>query len=220
MSVPIKDKIKSLAELLARPKILNALLSQWYSGYLKDVGWFNSFQFLKPVDKNLKPIPWCTYPFIDFIEQRLNKTLNVFEFGAGYSTLFFAQRVKAVIAVEHNEFWFKEMKKYNLSNAEIILHQLDAEKNYSKVLNSVKQKFDIIFIDAEERNECMINAIAHLSAKGILILDDSEREEYLEGISFLRDSGFRQIDFWGIAPSILFKKNTTIFYKENNCLSI
>lgn len=220
MAVPVIDKVKSVIELCFRPKILNALLSQWHSGYLKDVGWFNSFEKLKPVDKNYKPIPWCTYPFIDFIEPRLNKNISIFEFGAGYSTLFFAERTKDVTAVEHNEFWYNQMKKNSPQNVELIFSQLDKEKNYSKILDAINKKFDIIFVDAEQRNECMINSIAHLSSEGIIVLDDSEREEYAEGISFLQNGGFRQIDFWGIAPECLYKKSTTIFYRPDNCLSI
>jgi hypothetical protein len=54
----------------------------------------------------------------------------------------------------------------------------------------------------------------------VLILDDSERSEYKEGIEFVLQKGFRKIAFWGIAPGYLYRKSTTLFYKDNNCLSV
>jgi hypothetical protein len=51
-------------------------------------------------------------------------------------------------------------------------------------------------------------------------LDDSERKEYKKGIEYLQQSGYRKIDFWGIAPGIFFNKCTSIFYRDKNCLGI
>ena len=43
-----------------------------------------------PIDKNSNPLPWVTYGFIDFISERLNKSIDVFEYGSGNSTLWYA----------------------------------------------------------------------------------------------------------------------------------
>ncbi len=34
------------------------------------------------------------------------------------------------------------------------------------------------------------------------------------------ENGFKSLEFWGIAPTVLFKKCTTVFYKSNNCLKV
>jgi len=62
-----------------------------------DVGWFSEFKTGEPVDKNFEPLPWLTYPFIDFIIERLSKEFSVFEIGNGNSALIFLKkRVKNV----------------------------------------------------------------------------------------------------------------------------
>ena len=218
MSVPLKEKINTIFKLLFEPKTISALVSQRYTGYLLDVGWFNSFKSNNALDKENNPIPWFTYPIIDFISDRLSKDLEILEFGAGNSTLFFAQRVKTVVSIEHNEKWYKKISQLSPQNVKIILES--NLHNYSKKASVLNKKFDVIIIDGEKRNSCIINSVALLSESGVIVLDDSEREEYRSGISYLRQNNFKSIDFWGIAPGILFKKCTTIFYKRDNYLGI
>jgi hypothetical protein len=67
---------------------------------------------------------------------------------------------------------------------------------------------------------CIKQSIDSLSPAGVMVLDDSERDEYKEGIAFLRTKNFRSIEFWGIAPGIFFRKCTTVFYRDGNCLGI
>ena len=56
------------------------------------VGWFSEFKTGEPVDKNFEPLPWLTYPFIDFIIERLSKEFSVFEIGNGNSALIFLKK--------------------------------------------------------------------------------------------------------------------------------
>lgn len=49
---------------------------------------------------------WITFKAIDFLNRHLNNKHKVFEYGGGGSTLFFLNRVKEVVTVEHNEEWF------------------------------------------------------------------------------------------------------------------
>ena len=91
-----------------------------------EVGWFESFKSLKSIDKNGYPIPWFSYPFIDFMTPRLEKELVIFEFGSGNSTLFFAKRIKKIISIEHNIDWFNIVNKVKPENVELILTFSDA----------------------------------------------------------------------------------------------
>jgi hypothetical protein len=221
MSVKSSDKLKTIFELLLNPKEINALISQKYSGYLVDIGWFNSYKTKQSINALSKPIPRTTYPFIDFIVERLNKEITLFEYGSGNSTLFWAERVKEVNSVEHSSEWFKLIsdKTAHLKNVEI--KYTDAAKDsYSDAIKLFSKKYDFIMVDAIYRIDCMKASLDYLTKIGVVILDDSEREEYREGIEFIVNNGFRRIDFWGIAPTILFKKCTTIFYRNNNCLGI
>ncbi len=217
MAIQIKKRIITIFKLFGEPKILKFLLSQRHIGYLYEQGWFQSFKSNSPVDKNNQPIPWMTYSFIDFIKVRLNKELKIFEFGSGNSTLFFAKKVKSVFAVEHSKEWYNIIKSKMPVNVSLHLKNLTIE--YQDTIKT-DLDFDIIIVDGENRNECIYNSVNSLSVSGVLILDDSERTDYTEGINFLIKSGFRRIDFWGIGPGTFFNKCTTIFYKDKNSLKI
>jgi len=218
MSVPINEKFETFLSLLNNPKLLSALISFNHSGYLVDTGWINSFIKGKPIDNNNKPVPWLSLPAIEFIKTRLNNSLTIFEYGAGNSTLFFAEFVKQVISVEHNEEWVAKLKKITPENSEIIAHPLDDE--YPLLASKQRMKFDIILVDAEKRVECVLNSIDALSEKGVLILDDTERPEYKDAFDFMKNRGFKELSFWGISPGYLYHKATTIFYKNMNCFDI
>ena len=82
------------------------------------------------------------------------------------------------------------------------------------------KKFDIVIVDGRDRVNCVKNAVNSIKVDGVIVLDDSERESYKAGIDFLLNKNFKKIDFWGISPGLFYKKNTSIFYKVNNCIGI
>jgi hypothetical protein len=220
MAITFSQKIKTLIKLFREPKVVSALLSQRDFGYLNEIGWFESFKVLKSIDRKGNPIPWFSYPFIDFLTPRLTKDLVVFEFGSGNSTLFFANKVKKVISIEHNKDWYQIISKAKPSNVELALTETDSIKDYLQHFLTLTDKPDIVIVDGIHRNECLIKSCDNLSSNGVIILDDSERPEYKKGIESVTGRGFKRIEFWGIAPTVLFKKCTTIFYKSNNCLKV
>lgn len=221
MALTLKEKFNSIKYFLTHPSALKLVISLKESGYLFDEGWFKSFDEKKPVDKNGKPIPWFSYPSIEFLKEKLNDKMIVLEYGSGNSTLFFAERVKEIISIETDKYWYEELKIRIPSNAKIFLYEKDKSNiRYHQFIDSFEQKFDIIVVDAIERNEVLLNSILHLSFNGIIILDDSERQEYQSAINYLLNSGLKKIDFWGISPGYFYKKCTTIFYFQNNVFNI
>ena len=96
----------------------------------------------------------------------------------------------------------------------------DSESDYLAPLNNFSDKASIIIVDGLHRNSCLRHSINKITNDGVIILDDSERNDYRSGIEYLESSGFKRLDFWGIAPTILFKKCTTLFYKSQNCLNV
>ncbi len=220
MAFTFSQKVKTIIKLFNEPKILSALLSQRDFGYLNKIGWFESFNSKRSINKNGKSIPWFTYPFIDFLSPRLIKDLVVFEFGSGNSTLFFSEKVKRVISIEHQKEWYYLISKRKPENVEIILTESDSVYDYLEYFNNLKEKVDLIIVDGLHRNECLINSVNKLSENGVIILDDSERSEYQNGIDFIHSKGFKSLEFWGISPGYLYKKSTMVFYNRNNFLNI
>jgi len=209
-------KLERIFALLKEPRVIKKLMAMYSNGYLHDIGWFNSFKENRPIDRYGKALPWVTYSFIDFISDRLNKNMSVFEYGLGNSTLWYASKVNNVTSVEHDLDWFNEIKNQMPDNVSLFFEKLEYGKNYSKKSKTLNKKFDVIIVDGRDRVNCMMQAIEAIKDNGVIILDDSERETYEKGIEFLLNEGFKKIDFWGISPGLFYRKCTTIFYKNNN----
>jgi hypothetical protein len=189
-------------------------------GYLHDIGWTNSMTNGKVVDLSNKPLPWVTYPFIQFIDSRLYNTLEIFEFGSGSSTLYYANKVAIVDSVEHDRVWYEKIQNTMPQNVTLFYCELDYGGDYCKYATKTNNNYDIIIIDGRDRVNCCINCMSALKPTGVVILDDSNSSEYTQALVFFKENGFKQIDFWGIAPIISYTKCTTIFYREGNCLEM
>lgn len=65
--------------------------------------------------------------------------------------------------------------------------------------------FDIIAVDGKERVGCTVHAVPKLKAGGVLVLDDSEREEYEEVFALLSAWSACRLGF-GLRQTTLFVK--------------
>ncbi|MBM3402851.1 MAG: FkbM family methyltransferase [Bacteroidetes bacterium] len=205
---------------LINPARIKTLLSFGLKGYLSEIGWFKSFETKTPLGRNSEPIPWVTYSFIDFIADRIQKDHTIFEFGSGNSTFYYAERAQKVVSVEHDQAWYEKILATKPSNSEMIFCELQNDGDYSKIPESLGLKFDIIVVDGRDRVNCCYRSPAALSERGVIVLDDSERESYVSALSFLKNQGFRELSFSGISPGLFYRKSTSVFYKNNNCLGI
>ena len=214
------SKLKALITLISKPDRLNALLSYGHKGYLSNIGWFKAFDSKQAVDANGEALPWVTYSFIDFIKGRLNKELSIFEYGSGSSTIFYAQRVARVVSVEHDEDWYNKIVNTKPANAEMLFTKLEKDGEYAHKAVLTGEKYDIIIVDGRDRINCCIHSVQALTSKGVVVLDDSERDFYNDARVFLTKEGFRELSFSGISPGLFYLKSTSVFYKPDNCLAI
>jgi len=208
------DKIKKVITYIIKLKTSRMLLAMHNNGYFVETGWFNSIKYKIPLDGNLNPIPWTTYSFIEYIKGYLNKEMELFEYGCGNSTLFYAERVKSVVTVEHDEQWYKKINEKIQTNVKLIYISAENSNEYCKSIELDNKTYDVIIIDGRHRNDCICCSPAYLKQDGIIVLDDSERNDYEEGIKYLLDNNFKKIDFWGIAPMYFNNKCTSVFFKK------
>lgn len=201
-------------------KKLRSLLSFGIKGYLAEIGWFVAYENKASVDGNNQPIPWFSYSFIDFVQNRLNKQQKVFEFGSGNSTRYFAHKCAAITSAEHDKEWHNTGIKNKPNNATIVFLPLDKDGAYCRAAQQTKERYDIIIVDGRDRVNCCKQSVNALSEKGVLILDDSEREKYNEARLFLQKEGFKELSFSGISPGFFYRKATSVFYKKENCFDI
>jgi hypothetical protein len=200
---------------------IESLVALYRHSALKDDGWFRSFHDKSSVDASGNPIPWLTYPMIDFITPRLSKSMDVFEFGSGQSTLFFASRVNSVVSVENDMEWVGVMQAKAPKNVDIIYHEMVPGGAYSRAIAETRQKFHIITLDGRDRVNCALNVISSdaLHDDGIIIFDDTDRDDYSEAYSALIENGFKRMDYFGMAPIIDFKKCSSIFFRKTDFLT-
>lgn len=213
-------KVGMVLRLLSNPKKFKTLLSLSEKGYLAEVGWFNANARQESIDINGNPVPWLVYGMIDFMIEKLPSGLSIFEYGSGNSTIFYAQKAKEVIAIEHNLEWKNKIAAQLPSNAAVYFIELDNTGKYAQSIKTYNQLFDMIVVDGRDRVNCCKQALEKLSAKGVVILDDSERPSYQEGVDFLKENGFKEIAFTGMAPGTIQLKKTSLFYKEENVFDI
>ena len=213
-------KIKNLVwKILIALKIGGPIQLMLNSELVED-GWYKSFNLKQSVKGNGDPIPWNTYSFIRFIEPRLQKHFNIFEYGCGNSTLWYASRVNSIKAVEHDKNWINYISKKLPSNAKIIFHELSKDGAYAKEILGSNNLYHIVVIDGRDRNNCAKYAVTKLTNDGIIIYDNTQVPEYTESIEYLINLGFKRIDFIGNLPIVAHSNTTSIFYRNNNCLGI
>ncbi|MFH0734048.1 MAG: FkbM family methyltransferase [bacterium] len=199
---------------------LGGITQLYINSALKNDGWFKSFRTKKSIDLDGNPIPWLTYSFIKFIQNRLNNSLTVFEYGSGNSTLWFASKIKSIISVENDKNWYESVKTKIPSNAKIIYRALEYHGSYAEEISKHYQKFNIIIIDGRDRNYCATLSPDYLTEDGVVFFDNADLSNYLEGVNFLISKGFKKIDFWGLSPVTAHNTCSTVFYRTNNCLNI
>lgn len=190
--------------------------------FLNRSGYIASAISKKPCRKDGSPVPWMNYNVVSFFQDRLRKDLSLFEYGSGYSTLFFSNYVGDIISVECDREWYDYINANRSDNTNLLLYEDDpyASDTYSKIICGQGRKFDVVIVDAEDRNRCMISACDAISDWGVIVLDDSHRPCYRRSIDWLIGSGFKRLDFEGLKPGRISLYRTTIFYKSDNCLGI
>lgn len=168
------------------------------------------------LDANGLPIPWITYPCFEFLSRLDFSNANVFEFGSGSSTLWWAKRARAVYSVERENDWYQTISAQCPLNAKIELCR--NELKYAKNILTKNINFDVIVIDGAVRYPCVEAALKKIESNGIIILDNSEW--YPNACRLLREEGFVQIDFCGFSPINAFTSCTSLFFKNLAALSI
>lgn len=210
---------QALSRMLARLD-LYSLYGLKRKGYLREMGWLRSVRERQSVNAAGQAIPWITYPALAFIETRLDPSMVVFEYGSGNSTLWWAARVSKVVSCEHDRNWYTRMQQRIPANVQLCHVELESDGSYAKEILRYPGMFDVIVIDGRERVSCAKNAVESLREGGVIILDNSDRQIYKEGCSYLKQRGFKRIDFCGLGPAYIYATCTSIFYLGDNCLGI
>ena len=187
--------------------------------YLRDRGWLKSAGSRIPMGRFEEPLPWICYPCMDFLNERLKSDMDVFEWGSGNSTLWWAKRVGTVISCEHDQGWYERMKPAMPDNVEYV-HANVEDSSYINFAKNQQKRFDVMMIDGQARIACAKNCLESLKEGGVVVWDNTDVDKYQEGYDFLIQNGFKRLDFYGLGPVNFYGWSTSVFYKENNCLGL
>jgi hypothetical protein len=190
--------------------------------YLYQTGWLHSQKTTQALDKEGEQIPWMNYSIVSFLKDRLNKTLKVFEYGSGFSTSFYAKHAHSVRSIEYDPIWWKFIKKieHENDNVEIVYQDKDVNGEYCRAIKKSKVTYDVVIVDGRDRVNCIKQSIESISDSGVILLDDSDRDRYQEGILHAKSKGFRVLDFQGLKPGGLEMYVTSLLYRDNNCFKL
>jgi spore coat polysaccharide biosynthesis protein SpsF (cytidylyltransferase family)/precorrin-6B methylase 2 len=200
--------------------ILKQIFSQ--DSFFITKGWIQSVIESSIIDENRNVIPWLPYSVIEFLSNRIKNDMVVFEYGSGNSTLWWQNKVKKIISVEHNQKYYYLLKSNDkYKNKENLLYEnLQDGDSYETSILRTNEKYDIIVVDGRKRVKCAKIITKCLNEDGIIIWDNTDREYYDEGIQYIEQLGFKKMIFTGPGPMYSFNYHTTILYREQNCLNI
>jgi hypothetical protein len=203
---PVSNFIRSAVTAFAAPAY-----TFYRNGHLR-----SSFSTVA-VDRHGHPLPWYTYPCIDFLRFRDFSGKRILEFGAGQSTVWWASVAQSVLALEGEQRWVSELKQRVPPNVTLRLVDLSSVPACVRdVRNAIREAgkpaYDIVVIDGFYRKQMVPIAIEALAPHGAIICDNAEGYGIQDAFA---DSLFKRIDFYGNAPGVLLQHCTSLFFQSD-----
>lgn len=169
----------------------------------------------KIVDRHGKPIPWYSYPMIEFLSRRDFRGARVLEFGGGHSTLWWLERGAEVVTIEEDGEWADWVRTRTAGSKGEVHHiPCDREsRDMSAVASLLSERgaFDIVVIDGHLREEAAALAAGLLAPGGAMILDNADSADY-DFSEVLARPGCRRVDFTGETPNGHKPTTSTLLY--------
>ncbi|GAB4169917.1 MAG: hypothetical protein OHK0024_05710 [Thalassobaculales bacterium] len=188
-----------IARSLGQPPDLLAVLEA-----LSADGWAQSLADGTPRDPAGAPLPLYTAPAIAHLAGIDWSGAEVFEFGAGWSTLWWAARCRQVVAVESDPAWVERLRPLLPANAEL---RLAGGGAYPAALD---RPYDMVVVDgAGWRHDGAARAAALARPGDAVLLDNAEWHP--QSARLLREAGLIGIDFTGLRPGEAFRSVTSLF---------
>lgn len=175
-------------------------------------GHFISSLMGKAVDGRGMPLPWYSYPAIDFLKARDFREKTVLEFGAGQSTRWWASRAKRIVAFDESHEWLDTLRPVVGGNVELHFVRMNDTRSCVDDVGAVlgeSSRFDVIVIDGLDRGAMIPIALRCMAPDGFIICDNAEGYGVQEG--FL-GSGLARVDFYGMVPGVVLQHCTSIFF--------
>lgn len=136
-----------------------------------EYGFLESSRSDVPVNNKNQIIPMYTYPCYEWLDSIDWTDSKVYEFGTGYSTIWWQNKKADYYGVEDNKEWYDRIKKSGFKNK--VKYEPDLKK-YIKTIYDYDFKFDVIVIDGQVRFDCIKPALEKIKDNGMIIFDNSD----------------------------------------------
>jgi hypothetical protein len=177
----------------------------------RDFGFGLSARKRSVLDARGCPLPWYTYPAIEYLLQMDFRERRVFEYGSGNSSLFWAARSREVTSVENNRLWVERVNILRPPN--LLIKLFETREAYVSSLLQEAGTFDVIIVDGSYRNDCAATTVRKLSAGGLVILDNADW--FPRAAERLRNAGLLEVDLKGFGPLNSYTWTTSLFFHRD-----
>jgi hypothetical protein len=177
-----------------------------------DYGHLQSAARLASINAAGEPVPWFTYPAIEYLSWLDLSGKTLFEYGCGNSTRYWGRHAAQVVSVEHVREFFELIKPTLPANCELTL-RLPAEVYVGSLAAYSTRNgrgFDVIVIDGHSRVRCAEHSADYLAPGGLIILDNSDW--FPEAAAHLRRADLIEVPFTGFAPIVDVTSMTSFFF--------
>ena len=133
-------------------------------------------------------LPWYTKPCLDKLLTLDFQNWEVFEWGGGCSTVWYANNCKHVDTLENSLSWASEITNYLESThkknftMKVVDVPLSAnkphpnERDYLSYIETLNKKWDCIIVDGSYRNDALIISEKFVKKGGIIIFDNYNQD--------------------------------------------
>ena len=185
-----------------------------FNALAKIYGQLNSMEHKASIDGNGRPIPWYTYPAIEYLSNLDLAQKRVFEYGSGNSSLWWATRCQEIVAIESDREWYNKVSgvKPSIGGAfrgYRLCEDMESYVKHHDIINA-----NIVIIDGTFRTNCaafFLSKILEPNNFEILIYDNADWQPDVIRILNERLPEWVEVDFHGFGPINDFTSTTTIF---------
>jgi hypothetical protein len=144
-----------------------------------------------------------TYNAIFFLNNILKGNEIVFETGCGGSTIFYLERVQSLLSIEHESSWSEKLKrdkriskyskKWECDHRDLHrdkYNNTDDSPYLQRIRELPDNSFNMGSIDGRLRSQSLIISANKIMSGGHLLLDNSDRISYSEGMQYLDELGW------------------------------
>jgi len=138
------------------------------------------------------------YAVLDFLEREIGPESAVFEYGCGGSTVWFAERARFVLSIEHDPQWARTVGGAldGFVGASVV-HVPAPGGDFGAYVASTRRipdgSTDVVVVDGRRRVDCVRQASPKVAPGGVLVLDDADRLAYREAYTILAKWQLRRL---------------------------